>query len=45
MRNKLVHGYRNINNDVLWDVITHKLPPLVTALNRLIEAKYGAQDG
>ena len=45
MRNKLVHGYRNINYDVLWDVITDKLPPLVTQLNRLIEAKYGAQDG
>ena len=45
MRNKLVHGYRNINYDVLWEVITDKLPPLVTALNRLIETKYGAQDG
>ena len=45
MRNRLVHGYRNINYDVLWDVITEKLPPLVTQLNRLIEAKYGAQDG
>ena len=45
MRNRLVHGYREINNDVLWEVISDKLPPLVTALNRLIEAKYGAQDG
>lgn len=45
MRNRLVHGYREINNDVLWDVITHKLAPLVTELNRLIESKYGAQDG
>ncbi len=44
MRNKLVHGYRIINYDVLWEVITDELPPLVTALNRLIEAKYGAQD-
>ena len=45
MRNRLVHGYRNTNNDVLWEVITDRLPPLVAALNRLIEAKYGAQDG
>ena len=45
MRNNLVHGYRNINYGVLWDVITNKLPPLVGELNRLIEAKYGAQDG
>lgn len=45
MRNELVHGYWKVNYDVLWDVITHKLPPLVAELNRLIEAKYGAQDG
>ena len=45
MRNELVHAYWRIDNDVLWDVITHKLAPLVTQLNRLIEAKYGAQDG
>ena len=38
MRNNLVHGYRNINYDVLWEVITDKLPPLVAELNRLIEA-------
>ncbi len=42
MRNSLVHAYWKINYDVLWDVITYKLPPLVTELNRLIEAKYGA---
>ena len=42
MRNNLVHAYWKINYDVLWDAITNKLPPLVTALNRLIEAKFGA---
>ena len=45
MRNELVHAYWRINYGVLWDVITDRLPPLVAALNRLIEAKYGAQDG
>ncbi|MCY3914971.1 MAG: DUF86 domain-containing protein [Chloroflexi bacterium] len=44
MRNRLIHDYTNINLDVLWEVITYQLPPLITALNRLIEAKYGAQD-
>ena len=44
MRNKLVHAYRNVNYDVLWDVITYRLPPLITELHRLIEAKYGAQN-
>lgn len=41
MRNNLVHAYWKINYDALWDVITYKLPPLITELNRLIEAKYG----
>ncbi|MYD10019.1 MAG: DUF86 domain-containing protein [Chloroflexi bacterium] len=45
MRNELVHAYWRIDYDVLWDVITDRLPPLVQELNRLIEAKYGAQDG
>lgn len=44
MRNNLVHAYWKINYDALWDVITYKLPPLITELNRLIEAKYGAQN-
>ncbi len=44
MRNSLVHAYWKVDYDVLWDVITYKLPPLITELNRLIEAKYGAQN-
>ena len=44
MRNNLVHAYWKINQDVLWDVITNRLPPLITELNRLIEAKYGARN-
>ncbi len=44
MRNRLIHGYANINHNVLWDVITDELPPLLIELKRLIEAKYGAQN-
>ena len=44
MRNILVHEYFDVNYDVLWDVITYRLPPLITELNRLIEAKYGARN-
>ena len=44
MRYNLVHAYWKVDYDVLWDVITYRLPPLITELNRLIEAKYGAQD-
>jgi len=44
MRNNLVHAYWKVNYDVLWEVITYKLPSLITELNRLIEAKYGARN-
>ena len=44
MRNNLIHAYWKINYDALWDVITYQLPPLISELHRLIEAKYGAQD-
>ena len=44
MRNSLVHAYWKIDYDVLWDVITNKLPPLIINLERLIADKYGAQD-
>lgn len=32
MRNRLIHGYDVIDYDVLWDTITHDLPPLIKAL-------------
>jgi len=44
MRNNLVRAYRKINYDALWDVITYRLPPLISELNHLIEAKYGARN-
>ena len=37
MRNRLVHGYDVIDYDLLWDTITHDLPPLITALKQIIE--------
>ena len=44
MRNNLVHAYFRIDYDVLWQVITDKLPPLIINLKHLISAKYGAQN-
>ena len=37
-------GDNDVNYDVLWDVVTEDLPPLLVELERLIEAKYGAGD-
>jgi uncharacterized protein with HEPN domain len=34
MRNRLVHGYFDINVDLLWTTATERLPPLITALEK-----------
>ena len=38
MRHRLVHDYDEINYDIVWDVATRDLPPLVTALERALAA-------
>jgi uncharacterized protein with HEPN domain len=37
MRNRLVHGYDVIDFDLLWDTITTDLPPLIEALQEIVE--------
>ncbi len=37
MRNKLIHGYFDVNLDILWQTIMDDLPPLVEQLRRVIE--------
>ena len=37
IRNRIVHGYDQINFDIIWNVIRNELPPLVPALKRIIE--------
>lgn len=44
MRNRLVHGYDVIDYDLLWDTVTHDLPPLADALSRILNRK-GMQSG
>jgi uncharacterized protein with HEPN domain len=36
MRNRLVHGYYEIDLDVVWDTVAHDLGPLVAALERIV---------
>jgi uncharacterized protein with HEPN domain len=40
MRNRMVHGYDNINFDIVWAVIESKLQPLILALLPLLRSKY-----
>jgi uncharacterized protein with HEPN domain len=36
MRNRLIHGYDTIDLDILWQVVSVDIPPLVCELQRVI---------
>ena len=38
MRNRLIHGYDAIDLDVLWQTIQVDLPPLVVALESIVDS-------
>ena len=35
MRNRLIHGYDQIDLHIMWDTIEDDLPPLITELEKL----------
>jgi uncharacterized protein with HEPN domain len=37
MRNRLIHGYFDVNNDLVWETVTLELPPLITQIKALIK--------
>ena len=37
MRNRLVHGYHEINMEVVWDTVQRDLPTLQAAVERLLQ--------
>jgi uncharacterized protein with HEPN domain len=36
LRNRIVHGYDKINLDILWQIVAHDLPPLITKLEAIL---------
>lgn len=36
MRNRVVHGYDEVDLDVLWDVVEWHLPPLIEELRKIL---------
>jgi uncharacterized protein with HEPN domain len=42
MRHKLVHDYLNIDEDIVWAVVTQDIPPLIGLLEAIV-ASYGAE--
>jgi uncharacterized protein with HEPN domain len=37
MRNRLIHGYFDVNNDLVWKTVTAELPPLITMIEAVIK--------
>ncbi len=40
-RDRLIHGYDNLDHDIVWDIVTEHLPEVVAALEGIIEAGEG----
>ena len=36
LRNRLIHGYDSVDFDILWNIITQDLPPLIKQLERIV---------
>jgi uncharacterized protein with HEPN domain len=36
MRNRLFHGYGEVNYDRLWNTVTNAIPPLIVELEKII---------
>jgi len=39
MRDRLIHGYFDINLDVVWETVTQDLPPLIGHLEELLASQ------
>ncbi len=39
LRNRLIHGYDSVDFDILWQIVTEDLPPLITSLEGIISSK------
>jgi uncharacterized protein with HEPN domain len=37
MRNRVIHGYFDVNNDLVWKTVTAELPPLITMIEAVIK--------
>jgi uncharacterized protein with HEPN domain len=39
MRNRLIHGYFDVNLNIVWDTIHSNLPPLIETLTTLLQSE------
>lgn len=38
LRNRIIHGYDNVNFEILWQIVTDDLPPLIATLAAILES-------
>jgi len=36
-RHRIVHDYLNVDEDLVWEVVTHDLPELIQALEKILD--------
>jgi uncharacterized protein with HEPN domain len=36
LRNRLIHGYDSVDLDILWQILQHDVPSLITELERIV---------
>ena len=36
MRDRLIHGYFDVNLDILWETVTKDLPPLIDKIEKIL---------
>lgn len=36
LRNRLIHGYDSVDFDILWQIVTKDLPPLIKSLETIL---------
>ncbi len=39
MRHRIVHDYMRVDEDLVWEVVSHDLPALVAALEKIVPAE------
>jgi uncharacterized protein with HEPN domain len=42
LRNRLIHGYFDVNLDIVWDTILEDLPPLIRDLKKIVSTEHAA---
>ena len=38
LRNRLIHGYDNVDFDILWEIVCQDLPPLIAELEKIFSS-------